>query len=191
MWGGTIEFGPETTVPPLNLWKVSVDGQGGGYWTDVEFSGSKSFQLFRPSYGSGTTIEGVGYYIGGGITPGTDKSATKEMSRAGITMFNMSSGEWDTRSSIGLGDQGTISGGQIVKIPASGRGSRDLLVFLGGFDPGARVYSASSFYSFQNITVYDPYSDKWFSQQATGSAPSLRASFCAVAISGDIGTHEM
>lgn len=136
-------------------------------------------------------MEGVGYYIGGGITPGTDKSATKEISKPGITKFNMSSGEWDMRSSVGLGDRGTISGAQIVKVPAPALRNLELLMFLGGFDPGTAVYSATSFYSFRNITVYGPHNDTWVFQEPIGNAPSFRASFCTVAVARDAGTHEM
>lgn len=62
---------------------------------------------------------------------------------------------------------------------------------LGGEDPGLATNGANSLCTFDNITMYDPYIKRWFAQTASGTVPTPREEFCAVAQQGDNGTYEM
>jgi len=74
----------------------------------------------------------------------------------------------------------------IVWIPA---GTSGLLVYFDGIvnKNGAEVAK-----SLDNIMVYDPASNKWFTQTATGVIPQNRKRFCAdVAWASDFSSYNM
>lgn len=68
---------------------------------------------------------------------------------------------------------------------------------FGGEDPGTAACvdaidcRQTGFVSFKNISIYDPYIDVWFAQQAAGQIPSARSYFCAIAVQGHNNTYEM
>ncbi|KAM0563725.1 hypothetical protein ACHAPJ_001457 [Fusarium lateritium] len=45
--------------------------------------------------------------------------------------------------------------------------------------------------SFSNITIFDPSSKEWYSQQSTGGPPNPRVDFCSVGVPGQNGTYEI
>lgn len=115
-----------------------------------------------------------------------------------ITSLNSSSGEWNGEANINLNSQGTTLGARAVTVPAFGLDDRGLMVIMGGLDPGQNLSLGSSlaqedtsFTKFDNITLYDPYIDRWYTQTATGDIPAARKWFCAVSVKGDNGTYEM
>jgi hypothetical protein len=193
-WGGGISIADGGVVPPRKLWKFTSDGDGKGLWAEDSASANDVSNLERRVSGSGTMVGDTGYYIGGLTTKYTDLNAADQLDipRQGVISFNSSSKEWDTESSIGLNDFGTATAFETVSLPAFGLDNRPLLFILGGQDPALIPSNPSpEFLLYSNVTIYDPYIGRWFSQMATGEIPSARVDFCAVSMKGDNGTWEM
>lgn len=109
-----------------------------------------------------------------------------------ITSFNTSSGVWRNDLITRIGSSGTIDGAQSGIVSALGLDGRDLIVIIGGFDPGTNASAPTkNYFDFGNITFYDPYIDRWYAQSAIGDIPGVREYFCAVSVAGDDGTFEM
>ena len=187
---GVVPQGP----PPNQLWKFAAsNGTGSGAWSQVVTSDLIFSELLRRSAGSGATIGETGYYIGGQVWPSTDPSITGDdvIPQVGVVSFNSSSETWDNETSVGMNTYGTVRYSKVVTIPALGLDGRGLLITLGGEDPGLALDGSNTLISLSNITIYDPYIDRWFAQNAVGAIPEARESFCAVAVQGDNGTYEM
>lgn len=128
------------------------------------------------SYGAGVGISetGQGYYYGGWITNASMKGWTqgKTMSSAFYKF------EYDTNKTTAPNtpDDGLPRAeGAMVWIPA---GDSGLLVYFGGLvdsnknnDPGPQ--------SLDEIFIFDPSSNTWYTQNATGDIPHDRRRFCA------------
>jgi len=66
------------------------------------------------------------------------------------------------------------------------------MVIIGGRDPGTNVsQSPANYFEFSNVTLYDPYIDIWYAQEAIGDVPTVRELFCAVTVPGDNGACEI
>jgi hypothetical protein len=193
-WGGEIS-GVVLESPPLNeLWKFAAsNGTGIGVWSQIITSDLTFSELLRRSSGSGATIGETGYYIGGQVWFLTDPSVTggDAIPQVGVVSFNSSSETWDNETSVGMNTCGTVRYSKVITIPAFGLDGRGLLITLGGEDPGLASDGSNTLLSLSNITIYDPYIDRWFAQNAVGAVPEARESFCAVAVQGDNGTYEM
>jgi hypothetical protein len=195
-WAGD-KSGLVTSGPPVDqLWRFVGTADGGGVWSQVTLSSSVFVKTFRRSFGSGVAIGDTGYYVGGqsysGYT-GTDPDfpSAARTPQIGVVSFNSTSKTFITDLSGGLNDLGTVRFESVVAIPAFGLDGRGLLFVLGGEDPGLDTNGANSLCTFDNITMYDPYIKRWFAQTASGTVPTPREEFCAVAQQGDNGTYEM
>jgi hypothetical protein len=201
LWAGAFHgLTNEDVAPPNALYEFDSDSEGGESWTrhqiedsDIEATSTNSF--FRID-GSGVAfvVGDVAHYIGGQVwwrsDPETNANPGHWHDR--ITALNMTSGQWTNRLGVGIGSSGTMLGGAVVSISALGLDERQLALFLGGCE-GDRNVSApmTKYYDFANVTLYDPYIDRWYAQHATGDVPPHRGQFCAVAVRGDHGTYEM
>lgn len=191
-WAGdTGDLGSQP--PPQNaLWKFVSDGTGLGVWSQIPVGDSTFSNLLRRTSGCGATIRDTGYYVSGQATSASDPGVNKkgeQLPQIGVVSFNSSSRAWDNETSVGLNMYGKTRASKAVTLPAFSLDGRGLLVVLGGEEPGRPVDQALA--SFNNITMYDPYIGRWFSQRASGDVPGARQDFCAVAIQGDVGTYEM
>lgn len=183
-WAGE-ESGLIESAPPVNqLWRFVADMDGGGVWSQVMLSGPAFGNVIPRYQGSGTAIGDTGYYIGG-------QSGATPTPQVGVVSFNSTSKTFSTDLSSGLNEDGTVRYHSVVRVPAFGLDGRGLLIVLGGEDPGLGTNGANSLSTFDNITMYDPYINRWFAQAASGTIPPPREQFCAVAQQGDNGTYEM
>ena len=192
--------GTEATAD--SLWKFTSDDTGNGTWSEepVNYippsspSSATSQILFRPgNLGCSTTIGDTGYYVGGRVGQQFDveRSPTGYFQNT-ITSFNMSSGLWSNNLITSIGSVGAVVGASAGSITALGLDGRGLLVLIGGRDPGTNVTAPpTNYYELSNVTLYDPYIDVWYAQQASGDIPSPREQFCTVIVPGDNGTYEM
>lgn len=90
----------------------------------------------------------------------------------------------------GFTDSGTSMFGQLQYVPEFGPAG--LLVALGGQTSDKTQWVASrGFLSFQSISIFDPVSNIWASQKASGKLPPARTHFCSVGVQGDNGTFEV
>lgn len=190
-WAGQVSNIAIDYPPPiLKLWKFTVD-ESGSSWSVLPESSIIFDGLVRQTYGWGLTVRDTSFYLGGYLCTLSDVSSGAEATTIpGITSLNLTSGIWITDSTAGLNSQGTIAGQKVLAITASGVDQRDILVIIGGLDSCSSCGS-DDYTSFNSITLYDPYINAWFAQQATGAAPSPREGFCAVSVKGDNGTYEM
>jgi len=191
VWGGGLSnVDLDRTPPPVELWKFASDGKGGGLWTQENVSDPTFSKLQRSGSACGIAVGDSGYLVGGYVTLFTDASASGSQN-SGMTSFNSSSGAWNYEATLPLSDFGNLFYASAVTIPASNLDDRGLLFVLGGLSVNPDPTQQSDVASFNNITMYDPYIDAWFSQHATGDVPTPRENFCAVAVKGDNGTYEM
>ncbi|KAK4172368.1 hypothetical protein QBC36DRAFT_247700 [Triangularia setosa] len=205
IWGGVTSYAAQP--PPSELWKFTTDGFGGGSWSKEEkVSPVALSKNVRTARGAWTQSKDVGYWLGGYGTSNTDTSILPPQSShdnkdvflavPGITSFNMISGELKNSSSVGMGPFGTLWAGGAHHIPFGGmpEQSDGLLLFLGGVTAPVSSYWGSSDHEpveFINITMYDPFHKKWYSQKTSGAIPTPRYQLCLVGVNGDNGTYEI
>ena len=188
------------TPPPVYLWKLSPDLSGGGVWSQESLASSqfssKPAQFHRPELGCSATIADTSFYIGGIVSTQSDPTAVSlpgtYLYETTVTSFNSSSGLWGDEATASLNSVGTSIGAKAVAVPAIGLDQRALIFVLGGWDPGFNINQPPTDYvGLDNVTLYDPYIERWYSQKATGDIPAPRGHFCAVAMPSDNGTYEM
>ncbi|KAK1655596.1 hypothetical protein BDP81DRAFT_388510 [Colletotrichum phormii] len=153
------------------IWRFEVDGNGGGTWSQVNPMSVVAFgRLVRTLDASFAQSKDVGYYFGGAATPP-----------------NMTSGEIRNTSSTGFGQYGTLVRGSAQFVPF---GSGGLLLFLGGAQSRVSMKDWTQM-DFNKVTLYHPSTDKWYTQQTTGSRPTGRGKFCVVGASSTNNTYEI
>jgi hypothetical protein len=200
LWSGKVSFLTEAyDTNPDSLWRFTGDGTGNGTWVEepisyIAPSTATSQTLFRPDgTGCSTTIGDTGYYVGGRVWQQSDVDASQGgYFQNTITSFNMSSGVWNNSLRTSIGSGGEIRDASAGSITALGLDGRGLIVLIGGRDPGWNATAPpTNYYDLSNVTIYDPSTDIWYAQQASGDVPSPREMFCTVTVPGDNGTYEM
>ncbi|KXH43162.1 kelch repeat protein [Colletotrichum simmondsii] len=194
VWGGGVSYAAQP--PSKEIWRFDVDGHGGGVWSQASFANSVDFnRLTRSTDASFTQSKDVGYSFGGIANSRTDSSVSGDQRFAlpGLVSYNMTSGEVRNTSSDGFGQYGTSIWGSAQFVPF---GQSGLLLFLGGGEgpvslSGVENWTARKDLDFNKITLYDPSTDKWYTQQIEGSRPTGRGRFCAVGVSSTDNTYEI
>ena len=202
LFGGEISFWvawPNITQPqPPALWKLSVDGTGGGQWSKEDTSGSLFPSSIQPTGGMATSGNGVGYYLGGyqDFTTYPQLPYGTVIPLQGLTEFNSSTGSWSNLTSTEVYTVNSSNAGQAAYggahfVPTFG--PEGLVVFFGEsppvLGPSLNVTSPGSM---TEISIFEPLSSTYYNQTATGpSVPVWRADFCTTGVAGDNGTYEM
>ncbi|KAK1753565.1 kelch repeat-containing protein [Echria macrotheca] len=192
IWGGTTSYFAQP--PPLEIWRFSADGYGGGGWAHENPRGNAVVELAKATRGgqaSFTQSREIGYYLGGYASAQTDTSVTGDayLALPGLIEFNMTSGELTNASSVGLGPYSTLIKGAAEFVPF---GPGGVLLFLGGGQSSIRTtYGGWTGVDFNNLTLYDINAKKWYSQQTTGARPTRRERFCTVGVAGPNNTYEI
>jgi len=140
------------------------------------------------SYGAGVGISqtGEGYYYGGWVSNQSMKGWTSPRAMTSA-MYKY---EYDANKFVPANspsDSLARAEGSMVWIPA---GDTGMLVYFGGiFDQGNGTSAAQPM---NKILVYDPSTNAWFTQTATGEVPENRRLFCAdVAWAPDRSSYNM
>lgn len=125
------------------------------------------------SYGAGVGISqlGQGYYYGGWISNISMRGWTQPPTMSS----NMYRYDYDANklSAVNSPDGLGRAEGAMSWIPA---GDNGLLVYLGGIlDPGNGTKAPQPM---DKILIYDPQTNSWYKQTATGTIPQSRARFC-------------
>ena len=113
----------------------------------------------------------------------------------GMVVFNISSQEWYNTSIEAISSSQTATSGAVQFVPSFGPAG--LFFMLGGesFDEHLVVNenaANSQPFSFTTVRMYEPLSQKWHNQTATGEAPALLMDkLCVVGIEGDDNTYEV
>lgn len=194
--GGALSNAPGHTEggpPPDNqLWKFTQkSGSLGGIWSSVDTSGDPAWDSFiRPEGGLFDSGPVGGFYLGGYINAGTSSLVPQavgigNVAVPGMQFFNFTSGKLSNDSSSpGFSATGGGVSGGLVYVPTWGEAG--LAVAFGGQDaPDLGAYvDGGAYRSFSNISIWDPATQKWYSQTATGEIPTERDKFCTVGVQG-------
>ncbi|RYP38290.1 hypothetical protein DL767_002621 [Monosporascus sp. MG133] len=133
-----------------------------------------SSPLNTTSYGAGVGISetGQGYYYGGWITKGSMRGWTQD--KAMTSSFYRYGYDSNTTTVINPPDTLPRAEGAMVWIPA---GDTGLLVYFGGLvSPYGNGTTAPQ--PLDTILIYDPSTNDWFTQTATGDIPQNRRQHC-------------
>jgi len=181
VYGGEYSYlnpwvGP-STVPPEELWAFTPEG--GGSWNTIDQSFDSVFStLTRPSYGGFSYGSVGGFYFGGKHgSRGSQKTNIGGYTAApGLQFYNFTDQSWMNASSSGFyaGTYLSQSGG-LQYVPSWGQSG--ILVALGGQD-----FYTTQFFSWSNITIFDPATQQWYSQTAAGDIPDARWTYCNVGV---------
>ena len=193
--------GEKSSLPPNNdiptpqesIWGLRPDTNGTGNW--IEYVGPTSEKPFpqnilRPAFGSSGDDGENGYFFGGYIDYKTSPSAA-DVARAqaapGLLTFNFGSLTLTNDTNVAMRVQSSTWVTPGVMLHSPFYGSSGILLAIGG-DVGPLEAGGP----FNNISVFDLGSRKWYYQAATGTIPSQRSNFCAVAAQGkDNASFEM
>lgn len=175
--------GVTRTIPPNGLWQFTPNGNGGGSWTEAGISSNSIFpSLTRQAAALGAAGNDVGIMMGG---------YNKFVPIPGIVSYNMTTGVWANNSATGFSTYGTAQYGQMKYVPNFA--DQGLFVVFGGetSDQVEWFDNGSNLLSFGTIYIYDPSSNTWHNQTASGTIPESRDRFCSVGVRGDNGTFEI
>lgn len=167
-------------VPPNQLWKFGTSAESGD-WSLVNPSASSNFSdLVRTYYGTYTYGNGFGFALGGFIA---DSSTLGGAVTPGLVIYNITSQNWYNVSALGYSQSGASVNGAAHFVPSFGPAG--LLFVLGG-SIGNRILPG-----LDEIYMFDPISQQWSAQKASGTQPSAATWPCVVGAQGDNDTYEV
>ena len=175
-----------TTVPLESLWSFNPRSDGGTWQTSDQSSFILS-DITRPSLGSATSGSIGGFNLGGYASRLTSQKTNihDKIPVPGLQFYNFTSKEFLNYSATGFTPDGTAvySGTAYVSI----WGTTGLLVAFGGQMSSnlSRFLEGEAYLTMSNISLFDPSTQSWHYQLATGDIPTQRDRFCVVGINGD------
>ncbi|KAK5130843.1 hypothetical protein LTR08_001615 [Meristemomyces frigidus] len=200
VFGGEMQgyIGGTGPVQPM-LWQFKADNSGGGTWSKAGMAQDSVYDsLSAPTHALATSGNGLGFALGGASNCQTYSSphlcAGEQTPLPGLVMFNMSSNSFSNISASGkngYSTYGTAYGGGAQLAPTFG--AEGVALFFGGQTSGpTQIDGSSPAISLTQIAVFDPHSQTWYTQQASGNdIPEARVFFCSVGVQGDNGTYEI
>ena len=195
-YGGAPMFALKPFNPVNSLWQFSQ-----GVWSSVGQNGNSFPSINRVAGGLGASGPGTGYVLGG-----FDSGTMPYWSEAGFTpvpgllSYDMKSDTWtNVSASPFFSFDGTAINGAMEYVPDFG--SDGLLITMGGEVgeiPGLPGWLdlGQNMLSFSNISIYDPSTDNWYWQTATGytgpaDIPTGASLFCHTGARSSESTYEM
>ena len=176
-----------TTVPLESLWSFTPSADG-GTWQSLDQSNPVFDIMIRPSSGSVASGDIGGFNLGGWASRWSSQKikGTKQIPVPGLQFYNFTSQEWSNNSATAYTPYGTAIGSGTVYVPTWG--SAGLLVTFGGQTSTglSRLVGGTVYLPMSNISLFDPSTQSWYHQMATGDVPAQRDRFCVVGISSDI-----
>ena len=178
-----------TTTPLESLWSFT-SGPEGGTWKSLDQSSPVFDSITRPCQGSVASGNIGGFNLGGYASPWTsqkiDGSGQWQIPVPGLQFYNFTSQEWSNNSATAYTPYGTAIYSGTVYVPTWG--SAGLLVAFGGrTSPSLSSFVENTAYlAMSNISIFDPSTQSWYHQKATGDVPTQREMFCIVGIGSDI-----
>ena len=159
----------------------------GGSWKEIYLFNNPAFKgLYRPleglqAYGAGQALV-LGGFADDQTSPRTS-NLSSYIALPGLVEFDLETKEFTNSSAAGYSGNGTAERGRMEYVPAFG--PKGVFVVMGGDDFGSVLNS------FENVSVYDPSSAKWFNQTTTGNTPEPRIEFCTAGVNSTNNTYEM
>jgi hypothetical protein len=194
-FGGETSYAVSNIVPPLSIWALVPDDNGGGTWSEIYGPSDNIFNsLTRPNGGSPAFTPNAGYCLGGYVSEWTSPQTIGlggYLLVAGLVSFNFKDSSWSNISSAMYSLNGFSAWVETQFVPSYGK--TGVLLMVGGDAPTSQNYNAgSALRTMTNITIYDTYTQQWYHQTATGDIPAPRLQFCiAGAQAADNSTYEM
>lgn len=172
----------------LAVWKLELDGGGGGTWTQNTTQGDAPFSqgVTRPLGGASTFDNQTAFYLGGysssHSSPQTQDLVTF-VPTPGLIEYNFQNSSW-TNSTAGItniSQDGSFEWGGMEYIPF---GPNGLLVMWGGETSESSIYiPGAEEQPMHTVTLLDPITKDWYQQTIPGTVPSVRNRFCSVVAS--------
>ncbi|KAM3070000.1 hypothetical protein ACMFMG_003964 [Clarireedia jacksonii] len=183
-----LSFGGEPYNTLTGTWALTLNSKGSGTWSQVSFSDSKFKTLVRPGYGLRAASSTTGYSMGG---MQTIFPSDTYWSIPGLITFDFASQKWSNLSTIGIySESGMALYGAGQFVPSFG--SEGVMVMIGGAVPTNSWDKSGALRPMTNITVFDPSSQGWYSQTATGDIPMSRRDICIIGVqSSSESTYEI
>lgn len=186
LWGG---LRPGNDNPEHKMWRLAVDGKGGGKWTAQNVPDDVKLTV----RGAFAQCDGAGYVIGGFGNNHTDKAFDGNLNTAvtGLLEYGLGGDKWTNHSTKALNDRGTYQKGSAVCVQIPNR--KPKLFALGGAAPtlfNATDQTASNL-NFVNVPFWDTETQQWYEQETDGERPEPRQMACTVGIQGPGGTYDM
>ena len=176
-----------TTVPLESLWSFTPSADG-GTWRSLDQSNPVFDIMIRPTSGSVASGDIGGFNLGGWASRWSSQkiNGSEQIPVPGLQFYNFTSQEWSNNSATAYTPYGTAIWSGTVYIPTWG--SAGLLVTFGGQTSTglSRLVEGTVYLSMSNISLFDPSTQSWYYQIATGDVPAQRDRFCVVGISSDI-----
>jgi hypothetical protein len=174
------------TENSYSLWSFQPDGHGGVVWNVAQ--DNSVAEQYTATVFSAFTASNAKFYSLGGVIASEGNIAVE-----GLLTYDFGTSRWSNSSSAGAAQSAHPVQAEAVFMPNFGEVG--LLAFLGGDSPPNQTYQyeeGAALVDMSNITIYDPHSETWYHQTATGSIPPPRSEFCAVGSAPtDNGTYEM
>lgn len=154
------------------MWKFTADGAGSGTWSEQP-TANTGFQYTRPSHGVTAYGNGIGYYLGGLLTPYNWPPALplSAVGVPGLVTFNMAENHWQNLSSSGFSNTGIAIDGNAWFVPIWGL---DGVITMIGAQPwqsdGIEVPVNVSTKD-DTLDIYDPATETWYTQATAGPVP--------------------
>ncbi|KAH8898703.1 hypothetical protein GQ53DRAFT_635320, partial [Thozetella sp. PMI_491] len=196
-WGDNKQVN-QSEADTSSSWSLATDGAGGGSWQRQDAGAVPQVLTFEHAGGGAyATCAGIGYLLGGAMTdPNGSVNTTSRWLIPGLLEYNMTGGVWKNQSATSFSPHGTSLGAEAVCVPPYGSGG--LVLLLGGLTSygddwinGLSSLFQSPGVSFSSLSFFDPSTERWYSQRATGTRPTPRHEFCAVGIQGPLNTYEI
>lgn len=177
-----------TTIPLESFWSFTPSSAGGGSWQSLDQSSPVFDGITRPCQGSVASGAIGGFSLGGYA----DRNTSQKIDVAGwipvpgLQFYNFTSKEWFNRSATGYTPYGTAAWSGTVYVPTWGPAG--LLVAFGGQTSASlsTFVDGTAYLPMSDIALFDPSTQLWYHQKATGDVPTQRDRFCVVGISSDI-----
>ena len=171
----------QQTLPKPSLWKFTLDGAGGGTYTQaISFFDSRWSAFSQPTPNNAFQAFGPAdaYILGG-----NDQNPNVEI--PGYIQFDMESLRFINGSGAPYDNLGGAQRGTLTYVPSFG--PKGVYIAMGGMWANYKY----GLLSFDYVSVFDPAQQKWYNQSTTGSAPSGRIEFCSAGINSTNQTFEM
>jgi hypothetical protein len=167
---------------PLGIWSFQPNGDASGAFNQTIASTDGLWEsIIRPCSGLISYGAGKGYILGGASCPDLRDDQLPPIS--GLLEFDMATRTLVNSTVSGSQfDRGVHMGGMLY-VP--NYGTNGIFVVIGGEDSNLNLLPMDT------ISLFDPTSNKWYTQHTTGDIPRPRKSFCVAGVASSNGTYEM
>lgn len=178
--GNVRSTGHASETPEEFLWQLCAEDNSSSWsWTEVLGDNSRNFptDIKRPIMGASAANGSTAYYIGGAVSKWTTKkigSVSDLHSVPGILEFDFSSQTLTNSSNVGNYSAAkwtdsehkmSFAGGMVFVLPF---GTDGVFTLVGGQSNDTGVPQ----HWWKDITIFDPATGSWYSQEATGAIPN-------------------